>query len=171
MTCELLFVTSSKVTAEVRFRSLPSALQELMLEQLVRELQLADGEYPVASPFSPARQGSPAYTKRNKAVPDVGFDLFEHYTDAQPRPIVAERAKTDRGIHGSTFLILDERGVETKTVVVRSYEAVFDEETAEITEWRWFTWRVAFEDVQDMLGVMENKTELFVLICSKPEPL
>ena len=132
-----------------------------MNEQHVRDLQLANEDCPIASPFSPARMNkADQIQKPSKCVPEDDVEIFEGVTYIQLRELYHERHEDNKWIESDYFAVLDGRGAETRTVVIHYYDTVFDEETEEEIGGRWVTWRVSFDEAWDMVTQLMTTPEI-----------
>ena len=86
MPSTLLFCTSLKVTSPVFD----------VQHELVRKLQLANENCPIASPFSPALLSAADQQRPNKCVPEDYFEIFEDATDSRLRELFEERQQGNR---------------------------------------------------------------------------
>lgn len=112
------------------------------------------------NPFNPARVAEAEQTKANNSVVKVDFDVFENFTDEQLRDIVNDRSRRFNWVLGGVFVVLDDYGVETKTVDVHLKDPIVDDETEEVTGWRWRSWRVQFDAASLMVMMIDNKREI-----------
>src|ERR1700744_322889 len=95
-----------------------------------------------ADPLIPARCDPKQTPSPSKEPLDLVIDLFDDLSESQLRDLFLESYSTINGfLPKENFVVLDERGVREKTVVVHSWDEAIEDD--EISTWR--SWRVRFE--------------------------
>lgn len=122
MTTTLLCYTLSKVTPGVRYHFTTRLASNIDTTQLIRELQAADVESPIPSPYIPARHDPSMPHKPSRTEVEDSVELFEGATDEDLQRLSHERSTPESGekrdrLHGMMFPVLDERSALDKTVL------------------------------------------------------
>ena len=117
-----------------------------------------------ADPLIPARRDPKQTPSPSKEPLDFVIDIFDNLLESQLRNLFLESYSTINGmLPQETFVVLDERGVQEKTVVVHAWDPAIDDN--EVSTWR--SWRVQFEATEEMVdaifgGPMDMYEPVFV---------
>ena len=104
-----------------------------------------------ADPLIPARRDPKQTPGPSKEPLNLVIDLFDDLLESQLRDLFLESYSTINGmLPQETFVVLDERGVQEKTVVVHAWDPAIDDD--EVSTWR--SWRVQFEATEEMVDAI-----------------